>query len=54
MIRTLFEAVGLVIVVWRAAIIPVVAIPVSLIGCFLVMGATGLTFNARCRCSASC
>ncbi|MGD0107926.1 MAG: multidrug efflux RND transporter permease subunit [Rhodopila sp.] len=51
-IRTLFEAVGLVIVVvivflqtWRAAIIPVVAIPVSLIGCFLVMGATGLTFN---------
>ena len=51
-IRTLFEAVGLVIVVvivflqtWRAAIIPVVAIPVSLIGCFLAMGATGLTFN---------
>ena len=51
-IRTLFEAVGLVIIVvivflqtWRAAIIPVVAIPVSLIGCFLMMGATGLTFN---------
>jgi HAE1 family hydrophobic/amphiphilic exporter-1 len=51
-IRTLFEAVGLVVIVvivflqtWRAAIIPVVAIPVSLIGCFLVMGAVGLTFN---------
>src|ERR1700712_76141 len=51
-IRTLFEAVGLVVIVvivflqtWRAAIIPVVAIPVSLIGCFLVMGAAGLTFN---------
>ena len=51
-IRTLFEAVLLVVVVvivflqtWRAAIIPVVAIPVSLIGCFLVMGAVGLTFN---------
>jgi HAE1 family hydrophobic/amphiphilic exporter-1 len=51
-IRTLFEAVLLVVVVvivflqtWRAAIIPVVAIPVSLIGCFLVMGAAGLTFN---------
>ena len=40
-IRTLFEAVGLVVVVvivflqtWRAAIIPVVAIPVSLVGSF--------------------
>jgi HAE1 family hydrophobic/amphiphilic exporter-1 len=51
-VRTLFEAVGLVVLVvivflqsWRAAIIPVVAIPVSLIGCFLVMGAVGLTFN---------
>ncbi len=51
-IHTLFEAVGLVVLVvivflqtWRAAIIPVVAIPVSLIGCFLVMGAVGLTFN---------
>jgi hydrophobic/amphiphilic exporter-1 (mainly G- bacteria), HAE1 family len=51
-IRTLFEAVGLVVVVvivflqtWRAAIIPVVAIPVSLVGSFLVMGAVGLTFN---------
>ena len=30
---------------WRAAIIPVVAIPVSLIGCFLVMGCVGISFN---------
>src|SRR5258708_6546701 len=51
-VRTLFEAVGLVVCVviaflqtWRAAIIPVVAIPVSLVGCFLVMGAVGISFN---------
>ncbi len=51
-VRTLFEAVGLVVLVvivflqtWRAAIIPVVAIPVSLIGCFLMMSGVGLTFN---------
>ncbi|MCW3474949.1 efflux RND transporter permease subunit [Limobrevibacterium gyesilva] len=51
-VRTLFEAIGLVVVVvivflqtWRAAIIPVVAIPISLIGCFLLMGAVGITFN---------
>ncbi|CAL78154.1 Putative component of multidrug efflux pump, acrB/acrD/acrF family [Bradyrhizobium sp. ORS 278] len=51
-VQTLFEAVALVVIVilvflqsWRAAIIPVVAIPVSLVGCFLVMGAVGLTFN---------
>ena len=30
---------------WRAAIIPVVAIPVSLVGCFLVMGLVGISFN---------
>ena len=30
---------------WRAAIIPVIAIPVSLIGCFLVMGPVGISFN---------
>jgi hydrophobe/amphiphile efflux-1 (HAE1) family protein len=49
---TLFEAVGLVVGVvvlflqtWRAAIIPVVAIPVSLVGCFLVMGIVGISFN---------
>jgi hydrophobic/amphiphilic exporter-1 (mainly G- bacteria), HAE1 family len=50
--RTLFEAILLVVGVvilflqtWRAAIIPVVAIPVSLIGCFLVMGLAGISFN---------
>jgi hydrophobic/amphiphilic exporter-1 (mainly G- bacteria), HAE1 family len=51
-IHTLFEAVLLVVVVvlvflqtWRAAIIPVIAIPVSLVGCFLLMGLFGITFN---------
>jgi len=52
-VRTLFEAVGLVVLVvivflqtWRAAIIPVIAIPVSLIGCFFIMSGAGLTFNS--------
>jgi hydrophobic/amphiphilic exporter-1 (mainly G- bacteria), HAE1 family len=51
-ILTLFEAVALVVLVvilflqsWRAAIIPIVAIPVSLIGTFAIMSATGITFN---------
>jgi hydrophobe/amphiphile efflux-1 (HAE1) family protein len=51
-VHTLLEAVLLVVVVvilflqtWRAAVIPVVAIPVSLIGSFLVMKLLGLTFN---------
>ncbi|MBV8704575.1 MAG: efflux RND transporter permease subunit, partial [Acetobacteraceae bacterium] len=51
-IRTLYEAILLVAAVvilflqtWRAAIIPVVAIPVSLIGCFVFMEAVGITFN---------
>ena len=51
-ILTLFEAVALVVLVvilflqtWRAAIIPIVAIPVSLIGTFAVMSAVGITFN---------
>ena len=51
-VRTLFEAIVLVVCVvilflqtWRAAIIPVVAIPVSLVGCFLVMGLVGISFN---------
>jgi hydrophobe/amphiphile efflux-1 (HAE1) family protein len=50
--RTLFEAIGLVVCVvilflqtWRAAIIPVIAIPVSLVGCFAVMGLVGISFN---------
>ena len=51
-IMTLFEAVALVVLVvilflqtWRAAIIPIVAIPVSLIGTFAIMSAVGITFN---------
>jgi hydrophobe/amphiphile efflux-1 (HAE1) family protein len=51
-VRTLGEAIVLVVFVvilflqtWRAAIIPVVAIPVSLIGSFAIMKAVGLTFN---------
>jgi multidrug efflux pump subunit AcrB len=51
-VHTLYEATGLVVIVvivflqtWRAAIIPIVAIPVSLIGCFLMMSGLGLTFN---------
>ncbi|HXV28940.1 MAG TPA: efflux RND transporter permease subunit, partial [Sinorhizobium sp.] len=52
-IKTLWEAVLLVVLVvilflqtWRAAIIPIVAIPVSLIGTFAVMAAVGITFNS--------
>jgi HAE1 family hydrophobic/amphiphilic exporter-1 len=51
-IKTLFEALVLVVVVivlflqsWRAAIIPIVAIPVSLIGTFFVMTAFGFSLN---------
>jgi len=51
-IKTLFEAVLLVVIVvvlflqsWRAAIIPIVAIPVSLIGTFFVMTAFGFSLN---------
>jgi hydrophobe/amphiphile efflux-1 (HAE1) family protein len=51
-VRTLAEAILLVVLVvilflqtWRAAIIPILAIPVSLIGTFFVMSAVGITFN---------
>ena len=50
--RTIFEAVLLVVLVvvvflqsWRAALIPVVAIPISLIGTFAVMAAAGFSLN---------
>nr|WP_295661103.1 multidrug efflux RND transporter permease subunit [Polymorphobacter sp.] len=50
--QTLFEAVLLVVLVvlvflqsWRAALIPVLAIPVSLIGTFAVMAAFGYSLN---------
>src|SRR5579883_2303279 len=52
LIRTIFEAVALVVIVvlvflqtWRATIIPVVAIPVSLVGTFFVMGVLGFSIN---------
>jgi len=51
-VRTLFEAIGLVVLVvivflqtWRAAIIPLIAVPVSLIGTFAVMAAMGFSLN---------
>ncbi len=51
-IQTLFEAVLLVVLViviflqsWRAAIIPLAAIPVSLVGTFAIMGPLGFSLN---------
>jgi len=51
-IRTLFEAVGLVAIVvlvflqnWRAAIIPLVAVPVAIVGTFAVMHVLGFSLN---------
>jgi HAE1 family hydrophobic/amphiphilic exporter-1 len=50
--RTIFEAIILVIIVvmlflqsWRVALIPVVAIPISLIGTFAIMAAAGFSLN---------
>jgi len=50
--KTLFEAIVLVALVvlvflqsWRASLIPILAIPVSLIGTFAVMAAFGFTLN---------
>lgn len=52
-IHTLFEAVALVVLVviiflqsWRASIIPLIAVPVSIIGTFAVMYAFGFSINA--------
>jgi hydrophobe/amphiphile efflux-1 (HAE1) family protein len=51
-VHTILEAVVLVVIVvilflqtWRAAIIPIVAIPVSLIGTFFLMAAFGFSLN---------
>ncbi len=51
-IETLVEALLLVVLVvivflqtWRAAVIPIIAIPVSLIGTFAIMSALGISFN---------
>ncbi|TAK62404.1 multidrug efflux RND transporter permease subunit [Methylobacter sp.] len=50
--KTLFEAILLVVLVvviflqnWRATIIPLLAVPVSLIGTFAIMSALGLSLN---------
>ncbi|MBN8245862.1 MAG: multidrug efflux RND transporter permease subunit [Verrucomicrobia bacterium] len=52
-IHTLFEAIILVVIVvlvflqtWRASIIPLAAVPVSLVGTFAVMAALGFSINA--------
>ena len=52
-IHTLFEAIALVVIVvlvflqtWRASIIPLAAVPVSLVGTFAVMAGLGFTINA--------
>ena len=52
-IKTLYEAVALVVIVvlvflqnWRASVIPLVAIPVSLIGTFAAMAALGFSLNS--------
>ncbi|WGF86729.1 efflux RND transporter permease subunit [Marinivivus vitaminiproducens] len=49
---TIFEAIVLVVIVvilflqtWRAALIPIIAIPVSLVGTFAVMSAFGFSLN---------
>jgi HAE1 family hydrophobic/amphiphilic exporter-1 len=51
-IKTIFEATALVVIVvilflqtWRASIIPIVAIPVSLVGTFAVLAALGYSLN---------
>jgi hydrophobe/amphiphile efflux-1 (HAE1) family protein len=51
-LHTLFEAVGLVVIVvlvflqtWRASLVPLLAIPVSLIGTFAAMRAFGFSLN---------
>jgi multidrug efflux pump len=51
-VKTLFEAILLVVIVvivflqnWRATLIPLLAVPVSLIGTFAVMSALGISLN---------
>jgi multidrug efflux pump len=51
-VHTLFEAIALVILVvllflqsWRATVIPLIAVPVSLIGTFAAMAALGFSLN---------
>ena len=51
-VHTIFEAIILVVFVvviflqtWRASIIPVIAIPVSLIGSFVILSVLGISLN---------
>ena len=51
-VKTIIEAVALVVVVvivflqtWRASIVPIVAIPISLIGTFSILSALGFSLN---------
>jgi HAE1 family hydrophobic/amphiphilic exporter-1 len=51
-VHTIFEAVALVVLVvilflqtWRASLIPIIAIPISLVGTFAVMAAMGFSLN---------
>ena len=53
MVETLLEAVALVVIVvilflqtWRASIIPLLAVPVSIVGTFAVMYGLGFSINA--------
>ncbi|HVM83146.1 MAG TPA: multidrug efflux RND transporter permease subunit [Candidatus Binatia bacterium] len=50
--KTIYEAIGLVVIVvilflqtWRASVIPIVAIPVSLVGTFAILAALGFSLN---------
>ena len=59
-VHTLLEAILLVVIVviiflqtWRASIIPLLAVPVSLIGTFAVMLCSA-SASTRCRCSVWC
>ncbi len=52
LIKTIYEAMVLVVIVvlvflqgWRPAIIPIIAIPVSLVGTFAIMAALGFSIN---------
>jgi hydrophobe/amphiphile efflux-1 (HAE1) family protein len=52
LIKTIYEAMALVVIVvlvflqgWRPAIIPIIAIPVSLVGTFAAMAALGFSIN---------
>jgi hydrophobe/amphiphile efflux-1 (HAE1) family protein len=52
LIKTIYEAMALVVIVvlvflqgWRPAIIPIIAIPVSLVGTFAVMAVLGFSIN---------